>query len=82
MKTHLLPEKEKIQEQNVADGISVTKASLLEKASSLHEQLTGELPIPYGCSLTQTVFNGKENLNAAQNPFLYISSSEFETLTM
>lgn len=58
LRTHLLTEKEKVQEQNVADGISVTKASLSEKASSLHEQLTGELPIPYGCSLTQTVFNG------------------------
>ncbi|KAL3341694.1 hypothetical protein AABB24_025952 [Solanum stoloniferum] len=57
LRTHLLTEKEKVQEQNVADGI-LTKASLSEKASSLHEQLTGELPIPYGCSLTQTVFNG------------------------
>lgn len=72
MKTHLLAEKEKIEEQNVADGISVTKASLSEKASSLHEQFTGELPISYGCSLTQTVFNGKENLNAVQCPFLLL----------
>ncbi|XP_055828556.1 amino acid transporter AVT1A [Solanum dulcamara] len=58
VKTHLLAEKEKIEEQNVVDGISVTKASWSEKASSLYEQFTGELPISYGCSLTQTVFNG------------------------
>ncbi|CAN4122201.1 unnamed protein product [Withania somnifera] len=57
VKTHLLAEKGKIQEQNVADGISVTKASWSEAFSSLHEQLTGELPISYGCSLTQTIFN-------------------------
>ncbi|PHT52781.1 hypothetical protein CQW23_07243 [Capsicum baccatum] len=58
VKTHLLAEKEKIQEQNVVDGISVTKASWSEKAASFHEQLTGEFPISYGCSLTQTIFNG------------------------
>ncbi|XP_070021468.1 amino acid transporter AVT1A isoform X3 [Nicotiana sylvestris] len=58
VKTHLLAEKEKVQEQNVVDGISVAKASWSEKASSLHEQLVGELPISYGCSLTQTIFNG------------------------
>ncbi|KAM3355694.1 amino acid transporter AVT1A isoform X1 [Capsicum galapagoense] len=58
VKTYLLAEKEKIQEQNVVDGISVTKASWSEKAASFHEQLTGEFPISYGCSLTQTIFNG------------------------
>lgn len=46
VKSNLLTEKEKIEEQNVA--------SWSEKASSL----TGEFPISYGCSLTQTVFNG------------------------
>lgn len=66
VKTHLLAEKEKVQEQNVVDGISVAKASWSEKASSLHEQLVGELPISYGCSLTQTIFNGKKNLNVVQ----------------
>lgn len=75
MKTHLLAEKEKIQEQTAAEGSSVTKASWLEKASSLHEQLTGEFPISYGCSLTQTVFNGKENLNADQSLFFCCISS-------
>lgn len=76
VKTYLLAEKEKIQEQNVVDGISVTKASWSEKAASFHEQLTGEFQISYGCSLTQTIFNGKENLNAVRSLFFcYISSS-------
>ncbi|KAF7819093.1 amino acid transporter AVT1A-like [Senna tora] len=34
-----------------------TQSSWLERVS-LHKQLTGELPISYGCSFTQTVFNG------------------------
>lgn len=76
VKTHLLAEKEKVQEQNVVDGISVAKASWSEKASSLHEQLVGELPISCGCSLTQTIFNGKKNLNVVQSLFFfYISNS-------
>lgn len=76
VKTHLLAEKEKVQEQNVVDEISVAKASWSEKASSLHEQLVGELPISYGCSLTQTIFNGKKNLNVVQSLFFfYISNS-------
>lgn len=57
-KTHLLPEAAKHGKKDFLDGISIKQSSFSEKAS-LHEKLTGELPISHGCSLTQTVFNGK-----------------------
>lgn len=50
-KIPLLPE----QKEDV-DRISVTQSSWLQK-SSFHKQLTGELPIGHGCSMTQTIFN-------------------------
>ncbi|KAL3533557.1 hypothetical protein ACH5RR_007078 [Cinchona calisaya] len=55
-KTPLLSEYKNIQ-QNEVDKLSRRQSSWMEK-SSLHRQLTGELPIGHGCSLTQTVFNG------------------------
>lgn len=56
-KTPLLTKQEKNYQKEDTDRISRTQLSLPEKAS-FHEQLTGELPISYGCSFTQTVFNG------------------------
>ncbi|KAF5941001.1 hypothetical protein HYC85_022168 [Camellia sinensis] len=55
-RTSLLSENEKIFQKGDLDNISRTHSSWSEKAS-LHEQLTGELPIHRGCSFTQTVFN-------------------------
>ncbi|XP_059428312.1 amino acid transporter AVT1A isoform X1 [Corylus avellana] len=40
------------------DSISRAQSSLSQRASLYKQQLTGELPIGHGCSLTQTVFNG------------------------
>lgn len=54
-KIPLLPE----QKEDV-DRISVTQSSWLQK-SSFHKQLTGELPIGHGCSMTQTIFNGNDS---------------------
>ncbi|KAK9290764.1 hypothetical protein L1049_008940 [Liquidambar formosana] len=56
-KSPLLSEYENICKKEDLDKIVRTQSSWLEKAS-LHEQLTGELPIGHGCSFTQTVFNG------------------------
>nr|GME08721.1 vacuolar amino acid transporter 1 isoform X6 [Ipomoea batatas] len=57
-KTHLLPEAIKHgKKKDFLDGIQIKQSSFSEKAS-LHENVTGELPISHGCSLTQTVFNG------------------------
>lgn len=47
-KAPLLPE---------SDVVSRTQ-SLWSQKVSIHEQLSGELPIGHGCSFTQTVFNG------------------------
>ncbi|XP_057947830.1 amino acid transporter AVT1A isoform X2 [Malania oleifera] len=55
-KSPLLPEYEKIHQGEALDRITGTRSSLSAK-TSLHEQLTGELPIGHGCSFTQTVFN-------------------------
>lgn len=40
------------------DSISRAQSSISERASLYKQQLTGDLPIGHGCSLTQTVFNG------------------------
>ncbi|XP_071911707.1 amino acid transporter AVT1A-like [Coffea arabica] len=56
-KTSLLSEYKNINQKGEVDRISARQSSWLEK-SSVYRQLTGELPIGQGCSLTQTVFNG------------------------
>lgn len=58
-KSPLLPAYEKTSKKEDLDRISRTQSSRSGKAS-LHEQLTGELPIAHGCSFTQTIFNGKK----------------------
>ncbi|XVE95773.1 hypothetical protein REPUB_Repub02eG0128700 [Reevesia pubescens] len=55
-KLPLLPEQQKSYQKDVLDSISRSQSSLSQKYS-IHMQLTGEFPIAYGCSLTQTVFN-------------------------
>lgn len=56
-KTCLLPENDIFHQKNDLGRISFTQSSLSEKGS-VHEQLTGELPLGHGCNLTQTIFNG------------------------
>lgn len=56
-KSPLLPAHEKTSKMEELDRISRTQSSWSGKAS-LHERLTGELPIAHGCSFTQTIFNG------------------------
>lgn len=53
----LLSKEETVEEKYDPESISVARLSWSEKAS-LHEQLTGELPISHGCSFSQTIFNG------------------------
>lgn len=57
-KSALLSDYERTHQKEDLDKISRAQSSLSEKAL-LNKQLTGELPIGHGCSLTQTVFNGK-----------------------
>ena len=61
-KTPLLSEYKNINQKGEVDRISARQSSWLEK-SSVYRQLTGELPIGQGCSLTQTVFNGRHILH-------------------
>ncbi|KAK3009925.1 hypothetical protein RJ639_011032 [Escallonia herrerae] len=56
-KTPFLSEYEKVYQKEDLDRVLRAQSSLSQKAS-LHEQLTGELPISRGCSFTQTIFNG------------------------
>ncbi|CAI9099620.1 OLC1v1036470C1 [Oldenlandia corymbosa var. corymbosa] len=56
-KTPLLSEYKNDLQKEEAGSLTRKQSSWLEK-SSMYRQLTGELPIGYGCSLTQTVFNG------------------------
>ncbi|CAK9188499.1 unnamed protein product [Ilex paraguariensis] len=56
-KAPFLPEYEKIPQKEDLDGNSRTQSLWSDKAS-LHEKLTGELPVGHGCSFTQTIFNG------------------------
>lgn len=57
-KLPLLPEQqESSYHKDFPDSTSRAQSSWLHKYS-IHSQLTGELPIAYGCSLTQTIFNG------------------------
>ncbi|KAL1548754.1 Amino acid transporter avt1a, variant 2 [Salvia divinorum] len=53
----LLSKEESVDEKYDPESISVAGLSWSQKAS-LHEQLTGELPISRGCSFSQTIFNG------------------------
>ncbi|KAL2501889.1 Transmembrane amino acid transporter family protein [Forsythia ovata] len=53
----LLSKKATAEEKDNAGGICTPRLSSSEKAP-LHKQLTGELPVGHGCSLTQTIFNG------------------------
>ncbi|XWS65324.1 hypothetical protein CRYUN_Cryun05aG0083600 [Craigia yunnanensis] len=55
-KLPLLPEHQKSYQKEFLDSISRAQSSWSQKYS-FHKQLTGELPIAYGCSVTQTVFN-------------------------
>ena len=57
-KSPLLSDYERSYQKQDLDSISRAQSSLSEKAP-FHKQVTGELPIGHGCSLTQTVFNGK-----------------------
>ncbi|XWS59008.1 hypothetical protein CRYUN_Cryun08bG0083400 [Craigia yunnanensis] len=52
----LLPEHQKSYQKVFLDSISRAQSSWSQKYS-FHKQLTGEFPIAYGCSVTQTVFN-------------------------
>ncbi|XP_043711324.1 amino acid transporter AVT1A isoform X2 [Telopea speciosissima] len=55
-KSPLLPDYERLHQGK--DESESRIQSILSEKSYMHEQLSGELPIGYGCSLTQTVFNG------------------------
>ncbi|KAJ7976613.1 Amino acid transporter family protein [Quillaja saponaria] len=55
-KAPLLSDREKSYQRVELDKISRSQLSWSEKAS-LYKQLTGEFPIAFGCSFTQTVFN-------------------------
>jgi vesicular inhibitory amino acid transporter len=57
-KSPLLSDYEKNYQKEDLDSISRAQSSISERASLYKQQLTGELPIGHGCSLTQTVFNG------------------------
>lgn len=59
IKTSLLPDS--FHQKNDLGRISFTHSSWSEtEKGSVHEQLTGELPVGHGCNLTQTIFNGKK----------------------
>lgn len=61
IKTSLLPENDSFHQKNDLGRISFTHSSRSEtEKGSVHEQLTGELPVGHGCNLTQTIFNGKK----------------------
>lgn len=55
----LLSKEDSVDEKYDPESTSVARLSWSEKAS-LHEQLTGELPISRGCSFSQTIFNGRQ----------------------
>ena len=57
-KSPLLSDYERIYQKEDLDRILRAQSSLSAK-TSLPKQPTGELSIGHGCSLTQTVFNGK-----------------------
>lgn len=57
-KRSLLSKEESADERYDPESFSVTRSSWSEKGS-LHEQLSGELPISHGCSFSQTIFNGR-----------------------
>lgn len=42
------------------------------RSTSIYSQATGEFPISYGCSFTQTVFNGKSNNTIGINLYIAI----------
>ncbi|PPS13868.1 hypothetical protein GOBAR_AA06711 [Gossypium barbadense] len=55
-KLPLLPENRKSYSKEFLDSISGAQSTWSQK-HSFAKQLTGEFPIAYGCSVTQTVFN-------------------------
>ncbi|XP_042478431.1 amino acid transporter AVT1A isoform X2 [Macadamia integrifolia] len=55
-KSPLLCDYERLYQQK--DESELRIQSIFSEKSYMHEQLSGELPIGHGCSLTQTVFNG------------------------
>ncbi|XVE60976.1 hypothetical protein DITRI_Ditri06bG0003800 [Diplodiscus trichospermus] len=55
-KVPLLPEHQRSHPKVLLDSISRAQSTWPQKYS-IHKQLTGEFPIAYGCSVTQTVFN-------------------------
>lgn len=55
-KLPLLPENRKSYSKEFLDSISGAQSTWSQK-HSFSKQLTGEFPIAYGCSVTQTVFN-------------------------
>ncbi|XP_010278063.1 PREDICTED: vacuolar amino acid transporter 1 isoform X2 [Nelumbo nucifera] len=57
-KSPLLPGVERLYQREDTDTNLRTESLWSEGKVSLHQQLTGEVPIGHGCSLTQTVFNG------------------------
>lgn len=61
-----LSKEESVDEKYDPESISAARLSWLQK-SSLYEQ-TGELPIGYGCSYSQTIFNGKQSDGVAMSP--------------
>ncbi|XP_051138951.1 amino acid transporter AVT1A isoform X2 [Andrographis paniculata] len=61
VRTSFLSKEESVEEKDKQTDAAASAAHLswLQKASfSLHEQIAGELPVGYGCSLSQTIFNG------------------------
>lgn len=61
IKSKLLIECSKIYSKEDVDKIS-RKISSWSGRGSLPDQLIGELPITFGCSVTQTVFNCKNHI--------------------
>lgn len=59
VKAPLLSKSEKYHQKEGLERVSRTQSWWSQK-TSLHEQLSGELPIGGGCSFTQTVFNGEQ----------------------
>lgn len=72
IKSKLLIECSKVYSKEDVDRIS-RKISTWSGRGSLPDQLLGELPITFGCSVTQTVFNCKKhNIFLNFNPKLKI----------
>lgn len=75
-KLPLLPENRNSYSKEFLDSISGAQSTWSQK-HSFAKQLTGEFPIAYGCSVTQTVFNGKLCCYHALFPLFLICLSSF-----